>query len=84
MDDCPCCIAAKAPVKPEGFPGDKESKGFVGSVGGHLETLVSPKPLFSKAFKLFSLLGKYGKLAICFEVVVGIDAFDVSWDDLGG
>ena len=87
MDDCPACIAANAPVSPDGFPGAIESSGFVGSMGGHLETLVSPIPLLNKAFKpllvlVFSLFGRNGRLDICFEVVVEMfDAFVVKADD---
>ena len=82
MEDCPACIAANAPVSPEGLPGDNESNGFVGSIGGHLETVVSPRPLLNKAFSPLLLVesfpGKNGKLDIDFEVVVKIGPFAVT------
>ena len=64
------------------MPGDNESSGFVGSMGEHLETVVSTRPLLNRAFSPLLLLesfpGKNGKLDIDFEVVVKIGTFEVT------
>ena len=84
MEDCPACIAANAPVRPEGLLGGNESRGFDGNIGGHFETLVSPNPLLNKAFNPLLLIasfpGKNGRFDIDFEVAVNIDALSAIED----